>query len=844
MTFDLKRTAIYKAVKWADNPLSKGSRPLIMWLVLVAIALTIIFIQGVLLENLTNLWLDRLLGVAILTFLWGILFWQLNAFLETSFKKPKLNHSLKELLNQPADFNAADFLDYQAAQAFKKAGGLKGQNNSSSALLLSLINQRSELIKFVFARAGLIEKAITKELKDGLGKTFPSENWQLIIIEAGQRAVQTSKERIGVGDLLIVLSGIDDVWQKFLLNNDLTKNDIGHLVNWYERALSEWLSQKRFWDLTNLKKRGSLARDWAFGYTLTLDRFIGIDYVAKAQRTGFRKIIGHESEIKEVERILSKTSQNCVLLVGEAGVGRKSIIEAIAQKSFFSASTKAINDKRVIQFDISLLASSTDSQEEAESALDLCFAEAVRAGNIILIIDNLHQFTTQERQAGIMNITAILSRYLPLQSFKLIGLTTYEGLHQVLEKNPSLLNQFEKVEVGEISSEEALILLENFYVPNLELKLKKMISYKALRSLVNLSVKYMPQIPLPDKAVRLLDEASTYLNIYTKESVLEERHIRKVITEKTQIPLEDLQKQEKEKLLNLEKLLGQRIIGQKEAIGEISSALRRAKAEVKTKKGPMGSFLFLGPTGVGKTETAKALAAIYFGSEQKMIRLDMTEFQNPSDIARLLGTPEEGGLLTVPVRESPFSLVLLDEIEKAHPNILNLFLQVLDEGLITDGVGKKVNFQNTIIIATSNAGAELIREDIADDTQMDIVKTELLDKIFKENIFRPEFINRFDGVVVFHSLSQDDLLQIAQLLLKQLANQLRDKGIVLAITKPLKEKIVSLSYNPAFGAREMKRVIQNKVENILADAILKGAIKRGDIIELSPNDFAVVKLNQ
>jgi len=290
-------------------------------------------------------------------------------------------------------------------------------------------------------------------------------------------------------------------------------------------------------------------------------------------------------------------------------------------------------------------------------------------------------------------------------------------------------------------------------------------------------------------------------------------------------------------LLNLEKLIHQRIINQEEAVKEVSAALRRARAEVTVRKGPMGCFLFLGPTGVGKTETSKALTEIYFGAEERMIRMDMSEFQNVEDIPRLIGSAKEKGLLTTQVRENPFSSILLDEIEKAHPNILNLFLQVLDEGFLTDGLGRKVDFKNSIIIATSNAGYQVILEALKTKVEWSGVKEKLLDYLFEKAIFRPEFINRFDAVVVFRPLTKENLLDIAELMLQKLKKNLKEKDIEFIITQSLKEKIVELGYSPIFGAREMRRVIQDKVENVLASALLSGQLKRGDRVEVEPEEF-------
>ena len=322
-------------------------------------------------------------------------------------------------------------------------------------------------------------------------------------------------------------------------------------------------------------------------------------------------------------------------------------------------------------------------------------------------------------------------------------------------------------------------------------------------------------------------------------------HIATIVSEKSEVPVGELKGGEKEKLLNLEAIIHKRIINQEEAVNQIATALRRARTELNRKSGPMGSFLFLGPTGVGKTETSKALADTYFKGEEKMIRLDMSEFQSISDIARLLGGKEKNqGLLTMPVREKPFSLILLDELEKAHHNILNLFLQVLDEGFVTDGYGRRVDFSNTIIIATSNAGAEIIRQDIQEDKTMDMVKEDLLDYLFKLGTFRPEFINRFDGVVIFKPLTKENLMGIASLMLDKLRVNLQDKGIKLEINTELRQKIVELSYNPAFGAREMNRVIQEKIENVLAQALLSNELKRGSKVEINPKDFKLIVSKQ
>jgi ATP-dependent Clp protease ATP-binding subunit ClpC len=400
----------------------------------------------------------------------------------------------------------------------------------------------------------------------------------------------------------------------------------------------------------------------------------------------------------------------------------------------------------------------------------------------------------------------------------------------------------EKVEVKEISERETILILENL-TAFLERKYKKFIPYTAIREIIRYSARYIRDNPFPKKAIDLLEEVLVYASRYGKVSLVLPEYVTKVISEKTDIPLGKIETKEKEILLNLEKLFHQRIINQEEAVKEVSTALRRARAEITLKNRPMGSFLFLGPTGVGKTETSSALAEIYFDSEDRMIRLDMSEFQTAEDIPRLIGSPQKEGLLTTPVREDPFSLVLLDEIEKSHPNILNLFLQVLDEGHLTDGLGRKIDFKNTIIIATSNAGYKIILKALKERTEWKGVKEKLLDNLFETAVFRPEFINRFDAVIVFKPLSKENLLDIAELLLQKLKKSLAQKDIDFIITLALKEKIAELSYDPTFGARQMRRVIQDKVENVLARAILSGELKGGNKIEVEPEEFKL-KVNR
>lgn len=818
--FDLKKAAIFQAVKW--YPIFRLARPLKKLFFSLFFISFLLFLYGFFAETLSRPILSFTLGLSIILLVLAVVQSLREAFFNLKLTKPKLRATIEEAISSPEKYNLAEFLSFEAAKAISKS------RNNSTELFYYLISDNPNF-NFIFSRLLLDQKEVKKTLKDYLGKSQPEEDFSEVIFESLKLAQEKNHQRIEVGDIITALAKREPIFKRILIDSSLKAQDIENLTYWLEYLERKIRERKRFWDRTNLLKMGSLAKEWTSGYTITLDRF-SIDLSNMVKSQGFPSIIGHQKEIEETERILSRREKNCVLLVGESGSGRKSIIQALAKNSLLGESLPEVNYKRVVQLDLPKILAQSQKQEEVEGILDAIFSEALTAGNIILVIDEFHNFVGGVARPGVVDISGALAPYLPLPQFQIAAVTTFEGLHKNIEQNSSILNLFEKVEVAEVSERETLMLLENLSLV-LEAKYKVFISYPALRDIITFCAKYLPATPFPEKAIKLLDELMVFVS-QKKEKVLLPEHVAKVISEKTQIPVGEIELKEREILLNLENLIHQRIINQEEAVKEVSSALRRARAEITIRKGPIGSFLFLGPTGVGKTETSKALAEIYFGSEERMIRLDMSEFQDVGDIPRLLGSPGEEGLLTTQVRESPFSLLLLDEIEKAHPKILNLFLQVLDEGHLTDGLGRKVDFKNAIIIATSNAGYQIILEAIREQTEWQKVKDKLLDFVFDRGIFRPEFINRFDAVVVFGPLSKDNLLKIAELMLQKLKKNLAEKDIEFVITLPLKEKIVELGYDPTFGARFMQRVIQDKIGNVLAKALLSGELKRGDKVEI------------
>ncbi len=634
---------------------------------------------------------------------------------------------------------------------------------------------------------------------------------------------------------------------RVLEERDLSSDDFNEIIDWVARNEEAKERKKMFWLKENIFRRKGLAKNWAYGYTNTLDRFS-----RELGSKGFKgHLIGRKKELEIIERDLARAEQNNILVVGEPGTGRKTIIKKFAEMVGSGAVLPHLQHKRVLEFDAGAAMSGSLNSSETEKRLRMVLSEAVRAGNVILVIDDFHNFVGRQEGLGKIDISSVLMPYLSSGYVQVIALTTPEGLHKNIETEKELLKFFEKVEINEPDEKSSLLILEDI-APRLEEKIGIRATYAALKEIVSRASQYFSEVPMPERAVDLLEEAMIYAATKARDMFLEKRHVDLILSEKTEVPIGEIGLEEKEKLANLEDILHQRVINQEEAVNEISSSMRRARAGVTETKKPIGSFLFLGPTGVGKTETAKALAWAYFsrsakensegnfpfGSEDRMVRLDMSEYQNITDISRLIGAPEgDPGYLTTQMRENPFSLFLLDEIEKAHPNILNIFLQVLDEGFLTDGWGRKVNFRSSIIIATSNAGAELIREMVGAGLDVVAEKEKVMDFLQKNNVFKPEFLNRFDGVIVFHPLSKRHLLKVAKLMLDSLNQRLKAKKITLGITPELLEKIVELGYNPEYGARPMRRVIQDKIEDLISKKILDNSATKGSIIEIKPEEI-------
>lgn len=845
MNFDLKHTQIFLAVKRGKFPLFRFAR--IFKTIFLTIFILSFLLIGFSLLNFTSG--NFTIKILALFFFLYLIFYYLDLFFETKIKRPKNILNIADANLKPDDYNLAEFLDFNTARIILstiKFCKRKKITINSTALFYSAI-KFSKDVDIICFRLGLNPKKLQSEIKNYLEKipkqSVAEEVFSDDFIETIKFALKISVDRkhgfIREKEILVGLAKHDEFFKKILVKFELKLEDVDNLTRWLDAAEGDAERIGKFWTIENLSRIGSLGKDFSTGYTITLDKY-SIDWTRAVAGWRFSEIIGHKKEIEETEMILAKSNHANVLIIGDANADRKAIVKAIAQKCYLGTSFPELNNKRVVELDAVLLAAQIPDFERLEATLDQILSEVASSEDVILVIDDIDNFVVQKVQkAGAFDISGVLSKYLPISNFKLICLSSNSGLHQSIEGNGAFVSLFEKVEVVEPTEKETINILQSVAL-DLEYKNKILILYPSIREIVNLTARYMPSSPFPKKALDILNESVIYIQ-RLKEKVVLPHHIAEIISRKTDIPVGKMEFKEKETLLNLENLIHNRIVNQEEAVKQISIAMRRARMDIGSKNRPMGTFLFLGPTGVGKTETAKALAQIYFGSEKKMIRLDMSEFQAISDIPRLIGSTspvEMQGLLTTPVREAPFSLILLDEIEKAHPNILNLFLQVLDEGNITDGQGRKVIFTNTIIICTSNAGADMIFKQVELDKPIE--KDKLLSDLFEKNIFKPEFVNRFDSAVIFHSLTKDNLMKIAQLSLQGLQKNLKEKDIDFIITEDLKEKIVELSYKPEFGAREMRRVIQDKVESSVAQALLSDMVKKGDKMEINPETFEVI----
>ncbi len=595
--------------------------------------------------------------------------------------------------------------------------------------------------------------------------------------------------------------------------------------------------EKRFWDWSYLRRAPRIGKYWKYAYTPHLDRYV-VD-LSERDFSGYRdhESIGRESLLEMLALTLSRPTESSLLLIGDPGIGKRSLIHVLAKQIRENVFTdRALSDARIVFFDIGQLLSDGKSQGiDPKSLLRDTLNQAVYAGNIILVIENIELYLDPTSD---VSVAEVLHEYLAYPTCRIIGLMTSEAYQTIGQHQIPALKYFEAIRVPEPNQEATIIILLDIF-RNLESK-RPVFTLQALHKIYDSAERYNWERPFPERAIDLAQEVLVYWEKYPDLSFITHTTVEDFLEAKSGIPMGETTEEERKKLLNLETLLHERVIGQKEAIKQIAEAFRKVRAGLGNEKKPIGSFLFLGPTGVGKTETAKALAAVYFGDEERMIRLDMSEFQTPQSIAELIGSAELNvkGRMTTLVQEHPYSILLLDELEKAYPRALDLFLQILDEGFVTDGFGHRVNFRNTIVIATSNAGASFIHEMTSKGQLIVDIEEQLINTIIAQGLFRPEFLNRFDGVILFQPLTNEEMEEVTMLKLEAFAQRLyREKKIKMNFTPEAIRVIIERGYKPEFGARSINRYIADVVEDATVRRLLEGNLSGGSVVTFTESDI-------
>ncbi len=706
-------------------------------------------------------------------------------------------------------------------------------------LFISLLSY-TEIIN-IFVRLGVSFKSLRSKLSHVLETYYSpiidtitySQEFHLAQFSAFEHGYITKKKKVDLSDLLIGACSSSEILSEILYDLEIDLEKIQNVSMWstFGKNLKQRVHKMR--SVGSRRPKSGMNRSMTAVATPFLNSF-SEDLTLQARSGILDPCIGRGKEIEEVFEILSGGTRRNVVLVGAPGIGKRTIIYGVAYLMISEEVPLFLQDKRLVNLSVARLVSGVSASEAEERILRI-MDEIIKSQNIVLCIHEVsHLIGISSGSSGSIDLAGVLAEALEQKQVMLISTSSSEDYSKYLENNNTLGGVLEKIDIKEVEGNEAILILEAKSGP-IEYKYSTFFTYDAIVKTMELSAKYIHDRYLPEKAIEILEEtASRVFNTKGKDVLVTHNDVAQTVSLKTDIPLTQITQDESEKLLKLEEKIHERMIDQNEAVSMASAAVRRARAEIRDTKRPIVNLLFLGPTGVGKTQLAKTLSRVYFGSESKMIRLDMSEYQEKSSINRLIGFGDgggdaSGGYLTEQVRHHPFALLLLDEIEKAHPDILNVFLQVMDDGRLTDARGRLVDFTNIIIICTSNACTTTIQKRITQGKTPQQIKDEIISGELIE-YFRPEFINRFDGVVVFKPLSREDVRQITLLLLDGVAQELEKKGIMLRATDGAVDWLANLGFDPLFGARPLRRVVQEKVDDVIANYILSKKVDRRDTI--------------
>jgi ATP-dependent Clp protease ATP-binding subunit ClpC len=720
--------------------------------------------------------------------------------------------------------------------AFNVASRLRQAEISPRHLFWALL--KNNRVRNLFVRLNINFQDLVAKLKRHLAdegqplttEVKISDKVKEIMIKSYINAYAGSRRSVDVLDVLLFCYESDDILADILFDCEVTKEKMDNTISWFRVDDQIKVDHQIFRKMALLKPGQAMNKSYTAIATPTLDAN-SEDLTVLAKYGNFDICLNRNKEIKAIFDAF-ESDQYGVLLVGPVGVGKRAIVEGIAQLMVKEEVPAIFKDKRLVELDVAKLIGGVNAAE-AEDRLMIVINEVVRSQNIVLFIDGIEAIGgITSGGEGSLDLSQVLGNSLKKGDLYCLATSTPENYTRHIE-NKSLGDILTTVGVSEPHHNSAIQILES-KVAGFENKYGVFFDYDAIEQTVKLSNHYINDEFLPEKGINILHLAAVKVAkicaANPEKCFCAREDIAAVISDLTGIPVNKVSESEAEKLLHLEANIYVRMVGQSEAVEAVSASLRRARAELRESKRPIASFLFLGPTGVGKTELAKSVSEVYFGSEDYMIRIDMSEYQLADSVNKMIGTSEGAlGYLTEAVRKKPFSLILLDEVEKAHPDILNLFLQMMDDGRLTDGQGRTINFTNSIIIATSNAGALYIEEAIKNKVAMNIIKQEIIDNQLNK-FMRPELINRFDGVIVFKPLTIENMYKITELMLKKIEKSLAEKGVSFRATEEGVKSLSRAGFDPKFGARPLRRLLQDRIENGIANLVLAGELRRRDTI--------------